>query len=203
MAGVLELPRLPGGVVLLARERGARSSHLRDQLHRAGLATLLLPLHAPARERDAGAQSGIETLCSRLAAAADWLAAERDTMQLALGVHGGGEDGAAALRLAASHSEQVVALVLRGARPDLAGADVLARVRAPTLLIVGEQDGSAIEYNRGALQQLRCEKDLSVLRGPICANSSPRALDESAQLAARWFRGYFGGSAPAAGYPRA
>ena len=67
-------------------------------------------------------------------------------------------------------------MVLRGGRPDLAGADALARVRAPTLLIVGEQDRAVIEFNRRALDQLSCEKDLAVIRGATHRSEPQHAL---------------------------
>ncbi len=201
MAAVLELPRSPCGIVLVRDEGGARRGYLAAEFRRAGLATLLIAAHAPERDHGDTQQTGIAQLCAQLAAAADWLAAQPETMHLALGLHGSGDGGAAALLLAASRPGQVAAVVMRGGRPDLAGDDALARVRTPTLLIVGEQDGPVIEYNRRALAQLHCEKDLAILRGSTDANKSPRTLGEPARLAARWFRGYFGGGARPAGGP--
>lgn len=198
MAGVLELPRSPSGIVLVPDGGGTVGAYLAGQLRRAGLATLLIVLHASDRDDDPGG-TGVDMLRTRLTAAADWLAAEPETTNLALGLHGSGEASAAALRLAASRPAQVAAVVICCGRPDLAGIDALSRVRTPTLLIVGEQDGPVIECNRRALDQLRCEKELAVLRGATCANESARTQDETARLAARWFRGYFGGSTRAAG----
>jgi pimeloyl-ACP methyl ester carboxylesterase len=53
----------------------------------------------------------------------------------------------------------------RGGRPDLADDMALVRVRAPTLLIVGEEDGQVVELNRQAFAQLRCEKQLMIVSG--------------------------------------
>lgn len=201
MAGVLELPRSPGGIVLVPDAGGAHGGFLAAQLRRAGLGQLSIGLRASGRSDVDPTGPGVDILFARLAAAADWLAAEPETTHLALGLHGSGEGSAAALQLAASRPAQVAAVVICGGRPDLAGAEALLRVRTPTLLIIGEQDGPLIEHNRRALEQLRCEKELAVLRGATCASESPRTLDQTARLATRWFKGYFGGSARPAAEP--
>jgi putative phosphoribosyl transferase len=81
----------------------------------------------------------------------------------------------------------VGAVVSRGGRPDLAGP-ALARVRAPTLLIVGGNDFPVIELNRAALAQLRCEKRLVIIPGGTHLFEEPGALDEVARLAREWFQ---------------
>jgi hypothetical protein len=43
--------------------------------------------------------------------------------------------------------DAVRAVVSRGGRPDLTPGDLLGRVRAPTLLIVGGDDRAVIEMN--------------------------------------------------------
>ncbi len=197
LAGVLELAPNPCGIVLCPHDGGsrrlsARSNYLADELRRAGLATLLLDLLGLDEDHGDERRSDIALLGTHMGAAMDWLAAEPETRKLALGLFGTGSDAAAALQLAAARPGQVAAVVLRGGRPDLAGADALARVRAPTLLIVGEQDRAVIEFNRRALDQLSCEKDLAVIRGATHRSEPQHALHEVARLAARWFKGYFG-----------
>lgn len=208
LAGVLELPGNPSGVVLFTQRGGSRilcsrSNYLADQLHRAGLATLLVDLLSPSEDRDDKHRFDIELLGARLASATDWLAAESETKKFALGLLGTGIDAAAALRLAADRPGQIAAVVSRGGRPDLAGPDALARVRAPTLLIVGEEDRAVIELNRQALDQLNCEKDLAVIRGATPLREKQSALQEIARLTARWFKGYSGGEVRSAIRPRA
>ena len=87
---------------------------------------------------------------------------------------------------AAERPEVVGAVVSRGGRPDLAGP-ALARVRAPTLLIVGGEDVVVIELNRAALEQLRCEKRLVIVPGATHLFEEPGALDAVARLAREWF----------------
>lgn len=196
LPGVLELVPKPCGMVLFTRDSGARrlspgSNYFVDELRRAGLASLRLD--PPGLDEHGGDahRFDLALLGARLGAAIDWLAAEAETQALALGLFGTGSEAAAALQLAARRPEQIAAVVARGGRPDLAGPDALTRVRAPTLLIVGEDDRSVIECNRLALNQLGCEKDLAVIRGATYPSARPGALLEAARLAARWFKGYF------------
>lgn len=198
LVGVLELPRSPCGMVLFTQGNGLRrlsprNGYLVGELLHAGLATLLLDLLG--LDEDSGDEHSVDIarLGTRLAAATDWLVAEPETKRLALGLFCTGSDTAAALQLAACRPDQIAAVVSRGGQPDLAGPGALARVRAPTLLIVGEQDRSVIERNRRALDQLGCEKDLAVIRGATHPCAEQGSLQEVARLAARWFKGYFGG----------
>ena len=199
LAGVLELPPNPSGMVVFPQYSGARrlwprNNYLANELRRAGLATLSLDLLGINEEGGAKHRSDVALLGTRLAAATDWLAADPETNRLALGLFSSGSDAAAALQLAASRADRVAAVVSRGGRPDLAGPDALARVRAPTLLIVGEEDRALIEFNRRALDQLSCEKDLALIRRATYPFEEQRIQQEVARLAARWFKGYFGNS---------
>jgi len=207
LVGVLELPRSPCGMVLFtqrndSRRLSPRNGYLVGELLHAGLATLLLDLLS--LDEDGGDEHGadIALLGARLGAATDWLVAEPETKRLALGLFCTGSDAAAALQLAACRPDQIAAVVSRGGRPDLAGPDALAQVRAPTLLIVGEKDRSLIERNRRALDQISCEKDLAVIRGPTHPYLEQDSLQEVARLAARWFKGYFGGQTRPVMHPR-
>ena len=199
LAGVLELPPNPSGMIVFPQDSSARrfwprNNYLANELRRAGLATLLLDLIGMDEDGGEKHRSDIALRGTRLAAATDWLAAEPETKKLALGLFGSGSDAAAALQLAASRADRIAAVVSRGGRPDLAGADALARVRAPTLLIVGEEDRALIEFNRRALDQLSCEKDLALIRGASYVFEKQRIQQEVARLAARWFKGYLGNS---------
>ncbi|HSN32418.1 MAG TPA: alpha/beta hydrolase, partial [Ideonella sp.] len=81
---------------------------------------------------------------------------------------------------------RVRAVVSRGGRPDLAG-EALARVRAPTLLIVGGADREVLALNRQALTQLRGPKELAVVPGATHLFEEPGALERVAELAGAWF----------------
>lgn len=197
LPGVLELPPGPRGMVLFAHGSGSsrlspRNSYVAGELRRAGLGTLLLDLLSRDEDSEYEHRFDIALLGARLDDAARWLADELQTKGLALGLFGASTGAAAALQLAASRPDEIAAVVSRSGRPDLAGGEALARVRAPTLLIVGGEEHAVIELNRQALRELTCEKELAVVRGATHLFEQPGALAEVARLAARWFKGYLG-----------
>jgi pimeloyl-ACP methyl ester carboxylesterase len=88
---------------------------------------------------------------------------------------------------AAAVGEEIGAVVSRGGRPDLAG-DALPKVKSPTLLIVGGLDFPVIRMNEDAYRQLRCEKELKIIKGATHLFEEPGTLEEVARLAADWFQ---------------
>lgn len=194
---MLALPPCPRGMVLwIAHDAAPRpaqhSDYLAQELRRASLATLRL--EPPGLDEPCADRRGFELsrLAARLYCAAEWLAAEPVTKELALGLFGTRLDAAAALQLAARRPDRVAAVVTSGGRPDLAGTKALAQVRAPTLLLVEEDDPAVVDCNRRAFELLGCEKDLAVIRGAVDRTERREPLPEVARLAARWFTGYLG-----------
>ena len=198
LEGDLRLPRGARGVVLFAHGSGSgrhspRNRYVAGLLNEARLATLLLDLLTPAEEaidlRTAHLRFDIRLLGERLIAATDWLTEYPETRQLRIGYFGASTGAAAALVAAAERPGVVGAVVSRGGRPDLA-RPALARVRAPTLLIVGGQDQLVIELNRQALAELRSEKQLVIIPGATHLFEEPGALEQVARLAREWFERY-------------
>jgi dienelactone hydrolase len=128
----------------------------------------------------------IGLLAERLVAVTDWLAQYPDTRHFRIGYFGASTGAAAALVAAAERRQLLGAVVSRGGRPDLAGP-ALARVQAPTLLIVGGNDFEVIKLNEVAFGQLRCEKQLVIVPGATHLFEEPGALDAAARLARGWF----------------
>ena len=195
LEGMLELPATPIGIVLFAHGSGSgrfspRNNSVAAELRAAGIGTLLLDLLT--LEEDAAGRSrfDIDLLAARLHAAATWLGTEPLTAPLPLGLFGASTGAAAALRLAADDGTGIAAVVSRGGRPDLAGA-ALARVIAPTLLIVGGEDGVVIDLNRQAFDALRCEKALEIVPGAGHLFEEPGTLAQVAVLATNWFVRHF------------
>src|SRR5205814_6954325 len=124
----------------------------------------------------------IGRLAERLIGAAEWLGTEPATAKLPLAIFGASTGGGAALVAAAELPERIAAVVSRGGRPDLAG-DALARVRAPTLLIVGGADEQVLALNREAFQKLGVEKKLEIVHGATHLFEEPGALEQVAELA--------------------
>jgi putative phosphoribosyl transferase len=60
-------------------------------------------------------------------------------------------------------------------------------VRAPTLLIVGENDEPVIVLNRAAFEWLPCEKKLEIVPGATHLFEEPGALEKVAELTCSWF----------------
>lgn len=198
LEGNLSLPAGSRGVVLFAHGSGSsrhssRNRHVARLLNEAKLATLLIDLLTPEEEaidlRTARLRFDIGLLARRLVGATDWLTQYPDTQHRRIGCFGASTGAAAALVAAAERPHAVGAVVSRGGRPDLAGP-ALARVRAPTLLIVGGNDFPVIELNRAALAELRCEKRLTIVPGATHLFEEPGALDEVARLACDWFERY-------------
>jgi dienelactone hydrolase len=195
--GILEVPKRSRGLVIFAHGSGSSRHSTRNRrvaatLQREGLATLLFDL-LTLEEEHLDARMGhlrfdVEFLSERLRAASRWAARQENTSGLPIGYFGA-STGAAAALVAASEDENIVAVVSRGGRPDLAG-DALTRVEVPTLLIVGGADKAVIPLNEYALTQLRCTTRLEIIPDATHLFEEPGALEMVSSLAASWFDQY-------------
>ena len=200
--GNLTLPDGAAGIVAFAHGSGSgrhspRNRFVAEELHQVQLATLLVDLLTP-QEDEIDRQTGelrfdIALLTERVLASVDWLRKSDATQGLPIGLFGASTGAAAALKAAAERPEEIAAVVSRGGRPDLA-ADALARVRAPTLLIVGGNDPVVLGLNRGAFEALQVEKQLEIVPGAGHLFEEPGALDQVASLAVRWFQRHLAGA---------
>ena len=200
LEGDLRVPDSPAGVVLFAHGSGSsrhsrRNRYVARELNEAGLATLLMDLLTVEEERidsvTGHLRFDIALLAERLAHATGWLKSQGATSRLPVGYFGASTGGGAALVAAANRPDNVGAVVSRGGRPDLAG-EALARVKAPTLLIVGGNDYPVIPLNQTALAQLRGIKKLVIVPGATHLFEEPGAMEEIAGLARDWFLEYLG-----------
>jgi dienelactone hydrolase len=195
LEGMLELPASPIGVVLFAHGSGSsrfspRNNQVAAELRDAGIATLLLDLLTPEEDAAYRNRFDIDALSGRLHAAVTWLGTEPLTAPLPLGLFGASTGAAAALCVAADSGTGIAAVVSRGGRPDLAGK-ALAHVIAPTLLIVGGEDGVVVELNRQAFAELKGEKALEIVPGATHLFEEPGTLEQVAVLASSWFVRHF------------
>ena len=183
------------GLVLFAHGSGSSRRSPRNQLvartlNQVGLTTLLFDLLTPDEElvdlytREHRFDIGL--LAERLVHATKWTKQQKDIADLRVGYFGSSTGAAAALIAAAELPEEIAAVVSRGGRPDLAGA-ALAKVKAPTLLIVGGEDHVVIELNEHARAQMRCEVKIEILSGATHLFEEPGALEKVAQVASDWF----------------
>jgi pimeloyl-ACP methyl ester carboxylesterase len=135
---------------------------------------------------DAHLRFDIPLLAERLGRVTDGMSSQEPAAGLRIGYFGASTGAAAALIAASERPSDIGAIVSRGGRPDLAG-NVLTRVRAPTLLIVGGADTTVLELNRQALESIAGPKALSVVAGATHLFEEPGALEQVARLAADWF----------------
>jgi putative phosphoribosyl transferase len=196
LSGDLALPTDAMGLVIFAHGSGSsrhssRNKYVAAELNQAGLATLLFDLLTEAEEYEERytrhLRFDIGLLADRLIAATDWAANDPRVRDLPVGYFGASTGGGAALVAAADRPTSVAAVVSRGGRPDLAG-DALPSVQAPTLLIVGGDDGPVIDMNQEAMNRLRCKKRLQIVPGATHLFEEPGALEQVAALARDWFR---------------
>jgi putative phosphoribosyl transferase len=193
LPGELVIPEQALGVVLFAHGSGSsrhspRNAFVARELSEAGIGTLLFDLLTAGEDRVYATRFDIALLASRLGAATRWLEREKAAAAIPIGYFGASTGAAAALVAAAELEHGVRAVVSRGGRPDLAGEAALARVTAPTLLVVGGEDHEVIALNRGAFASLRCEKALEIVPGATHLFEEEGALERVAALAADWFR---------------
>jgi putative phosphoribosyl transferase len=207
LRGDLGMPASPGGVVLFAHGSGSsrhspRNRFVARSLEARGLATLLIDLLTTEEEivddRTGHYRFDIEMLAGRLVAVTEWLRRRPDTSALPIGLFGASTGGGAALVAAAERPEDIVAVVSRGGRPDLAGP-WLKRVKAPTLLIVGGLDVRVIEMNRAATLGLSSEVKLEIVPGATHLFEEPGALERVAAVAGDWFLSRLSPRAPGPG----
>jgi putative phosphoribosyl transferase len=198
LEGLLGIPESPLGVVLFAHGSGSgrfspRNNFVARQLQEGSLATLLIDLLDPVESDDRQKVFDIDLLADRLLLAKAWLVHDPRTTHLRIGYFGASTGAGAALQAAAR--DPVAAVVSRGGRPDLA-EPFLARVTAPTLLIVGGYDVPVIEMNREAYAQLRCEKEIVIVPGATHLFEEPGTLEQVADHARKWFQLHLAQASP-------
>ncbi len=190
--GELVLPPGASAVVLFAHGSGSsrfspRNNYVATVLQEAGIGTLLFDLLTREEDRNYDTRFDIELLTQRLLAATAWVQQNPSTKAFRIGYFGASTGAAAALQAAAEMGSKISAVVSRGGRPDLAGAQALGKVSTPTLLIVGGEDFGVIELNELAFAKLACEKELTIVPGATHLFEEPGTLEQAAKAAAAWF----------------
>lgn len=196
LAGTLVIPPGAKAIVLFVHGSGSsrhspRNRQVAAVLNAHGLATLLFDLLTTGEEEidrwSAELRFNIEMLTQRLVQVTQWIMSDEQTKEFSIGYFGASTGAAAALRGAAQLPASIGAVVSRGGRPDLAH-EALARVSAPTLLLVGSRDEEVLALNEQALRRLASkEKQLQVIPGATHLFEEPGTLDQVAAAAADWF----------------
>lgn len=200
LEGEIAIPTGAPGVVIFAHGSGSsrfspRNNYVARILRKERLGTLLFDLLTEEEDMVYETRFDIELLTERLAAATRWFQGQPYADNLKIGYFGASTGAAAALKAASILGNDVSAIVSRGGRPDLA-SDILAKVKVPTLLMVGGNDPVVISLNRDAYVQLGGEKDLVVIPGASHLFEEPGKLEQVADLAVKWFRRCFESQSP-------
>lgn len=197
LGGTLAVPANARGLIVFAHGSGSsrlspRNRRVAEALRKAGFATLLFDLLTENEAADRRNVFRIDFLARRLRIATDWVRGRLSGKELPIGYFGA-STGAAAALMAAAEDEQIFAVVSRGGRPDLAGEE-LAKVKAPTLLLVGDADIPVIPLNSEAAAALPSAR-LVLIPGAGHLFEEPGALESVTEYAVDWFNQCLGASA--------
>ena len=169
--GNLTVPHNARGIVLFAHGSGSgrfspRNQYVAKEFNKSRIGTLLFDLLTNVEEEEdlvtAEYRFNIPLLADRLVGATEWLKKSSITQNLKLTYFGASTGAAAALIAAAKLQHDIVTVVSRGGRPDLA-EKYLPKVKAPTLLIVGGYDADVIELNKQAMAKMTAERKLVII----------------------------------------
>ncbi len=193
LKGELFIPPKANAVIIFSHGSGSSRFSKRNQmvakyLHQKNFGTLLFDLLTEKEDQNYSNRFDIDLLTKRLAGATEWLERLPAAKDRLVGYFGASTGAASALK-AAAYLPKISAIVSRGGRPDLA-MDVLEKVEAPTLLIVGSLDYDVLQLNKEAYRQLNCEKKLEVIEGASHLFEESGMLEQVCEKADEWFEKY-------------
>ncbi len=193
--GELIIPKNASGLVLFAHGSGSsrfspRNNYVAKVLREGNMATLLVDLLTKVEDLNYEKRFDIDLLSERLVKITHWLKENEETKNLKIGYFGASTGAAAAIKAAVKEKNNVSVIVSRGGRVDLAGSQ-LFELRAPILLIVGENDDFVIEANEFALKKIGCVKQLSLIPNATHLFEEPGTLEEVSMQAKKWFAKFF------------
>lgn len=195
LGGHLTLSKSDRALVVFVHGSGSsrfspRNQYVASVLNAGGLGTLLFDLlTAEENELDMRTRElrfDIGLLSERIIATLDWISESEALGKLPLGLFGSSTGAAAALNAAAARPQQVLAVVSRGGRPDLA-MQALPQVLAPTLLLVGGLDFQVIALNSKARAAMSAPCKLEIIEGATHLFEEPGKLELVATRARDWF----------------
>ena len=193
LEGELSIPENSKGIIIFSHGSGSsrlspRNKMVAAYLQRKKFGTLLFDLLTPAEDANYQLRFDIWLLTKRLIGVTQWLEKQSMANEYSLGYFGASTGVASALK-AAAHLPQISAIVSRGGRPDLA-FDMIDKVQAPTLLIVGSLDYYVLRLNKEAYRQLNCEKKLEVIQGASHLFEESGMMEQVCEKAGEWFEKY-------------
>ena len=200
LQGLLALPENPRGLVIFDHGSGSSRFSVRNQevarrLNDFAIATLLFDLlnadEGTVDDRDGRYRFNIALLSHRLVLATRWAQRHPRSQHLKIAYFGASTGAAAAIMAAADMPDTIASVVSRGGRIDLAGSASLRELRAPLLMIVGDQDVDVLEFNRMATRDLHTSFHLETIEGASHLFEEHDTMEQVADHAAAWFLKYF------------
>jgi len=184
-------PPAVGAVVVGVVGAGTRvtsaNRFVADTFARAGLSVLVVELLTEEEDEREGPRTNLPLLAERLGDAAEWLAFRTGVVETGVGLVGLGAAGEAALVAAAAVPDLARAVVCAAAPLHRAGTAVML-TEAPTLVLVGDQDRTALKGCERLVASMRCEHRMEILHGAGPRLDEPGVLDQAVNLATSWLR---------------
>ena len=182
------------GLVVFSHGSGSsrmssRNNYVADLLLKEGFSSLLFDLLTEPEDTIYENRFNIDLLADRLVAATQWISEQKDMQNIPIGFFGASTGAASALKATPFLGSKIKAIVSRGGRPDMA-APILNKIKTPTLLIVGGNDGVVIDLNRKAYAKLSGIKEMEIIEGATHLFSEPGKLEAVAKLTSNWFTKY-------------
>lgn len=158
------------------------------KLNEHNFGTLLFDLLTEEEDQIYENRFDIDLLAKRLMIVTEWVKKHPSTKNHTI-AYFGASTGAASALMAASKIKEISAIVCRGGRPDLA-MNLLPKVSAPTLLIVGSLDQDVLSLNRLAYDKLVSVKQIEIIQGASHLFEEPGKMEIVSSLACSWFEKY-------------
>lgn len=183
-------------VVVIARALGLAHPLEADQelaraLASSGHATLIVDLvEEGERGRADEVRGDPGLLANRLVASCWWLMRAPSLYSPMLGLVGMPTAAEAVLQAASAISGVIKGLVVLGGRPSAFDEEVLPRVEAPTLFVVGGHNEEGIEFYREVMTRLHVEKTLELLEGAGEELTEEIEWEQFSRHADKWFTRY-------------
>ena len=194
LKGRLRIAKNQKGLVIFSHGSGSsrmssRNNYVADLLLKEGFSSLLFDLLSEAEDTIYENRFNIDLLAERLVATTQWISKQKGMQDVPIGFFGASTGAASALKATPFLGTSIKAIVSRGGRPDLA-APILDKIKSPTLLIVGGNDGVVIDLNKNAYAKLSGIKEMEIIEGATHLFSEPGKLETVAELTSNWFTKY-------------
>lgn len=194
LKGNLRLADNSKGIILFSHGSGSsrlstRNNYVADLLVEQGFSSLLFDLLTEREDLVYETRFNIELLTERLLKVTQWMLKYDETKHLPMGYFGASTGAASALSAASLMGKNIKAIVSRGGRPDLA-MKFLRKIKTPTLLLVGGNDGIVIELNKKAQSEISGICELQIIEGATHLFGEPGKLEMVANQSGAWFEKY-------------